>query len=221
MSDKVKKNGSKNSTRGTKFFNCWRRIFLYLVANIFYMIRFKLVYRLEVHGKENIPKDNKYIVAANHLSTLDPPLVCAVMKRGVAYMAKKELFENPFMNWWLNWLGAFAVDREHLNVSTIKTALTIKKTEWVLGIFPQGTRQEPGKISNITKGFASLAKTTKCGILPIGIVGTDKARRLPFSGKIVVNIGEVIPYSENVEEMVDKWIQAVQKLTGFTYCPSM
>ena len=160
-------------------------------------------------------------VAANHLSTLDPPLVCAVMKRGVAYMAKKELFENPFMNWWLNWLGAFAVDREHLNVSTIKTALTIKKTEWVLGIFPQGTRQEPGKISNITKGFASLAKTTKCGILPIGIVGTDKARRLPFSGKIVVNIGEVIPYSENVEEMVDKWIQAVQKLTGFTYCPSM
>ena len=64
MSDKVKKNGSKNSTRGTKFFNRWRRIFLYLVANIFYMIRFKLVYRLEVHGKENIPKDNKYIVAA-------------------------------------------------------------------------------------------------------------------------------------------------------------
>ena len=43
------------------------------------------------------------------------------MNRSVAYMAKKELFKNPFMKWWLDWLGAFAVDRENLNVSTIRT----------------------------------------------------------------------------------------------------
>ena len=65
------------------------------------------------------------------------------------YLCKKELFENPFMRWWLNWLGTFSVDREHLGVSTIKTVLTIKKTDWVLGIFPQGTRQEPGTISEL------------------------------------------------------------------------
>ena len=130
-------------------------------------------------------------------------------------MAKKELFENPFMRWWLNWLGAFAVDRESLSVSTIKTVLTVSKTDWVFGIFPQGTRQAPGVITNISKGFASLAKTMKCGILPIGIIGTHEARHLPFSGKITVKIGELIPYSENVEDMVDKWIREIQKLTGF------
>ena len=218
MSHDTKKNsGNKYSLRAPAFYNKWRRIFLFLVTHVFYMIRFKLVYRLEVYGKENIPKDNSFIIAANHLSTLDPPLVCAVMNRGVAYMAKKELFENIFLRWWLNWLGAFAVDREKLGVSTIKTVMNIKKTGWVLGIFPQGTRQEPGEISHITKGFASLAKSTKCGILPIGITGTQEGKRLPFSGKIVVRIGKLIPYSDDVASMVDEWGEAIHSLTGFKY----
>lgn len=216
MSQEIKKaNGF--SLRQPEFYNIWRRIFLYLVTHIFYMIRFRLVYRLEVYGRENIPNTNDFIIAANHLSTLDPPLICAVMNRGVAYMAKKELFENVFLRWWLNWLGAFAVDREKLGVSTIKTVKNLKETGWVLGIFPQGTRQEPGEISHITKGFASLAKSTKCAILPVGITGTQEVKRIPFTGKIIVKIGQVIPYSDNVEEMVNKWGQSIQSLTGFKY----
>lgn len=211
------KKNTKQSSREQKFFNNWRKLFQFVITHIFYMIRLKLIYRLEVTGKENIPSTNDYIVAGNHLSTLDPPLLAAVLNRPIAYMAKKELFENPFMRWWLNWLGTFSVDREHLGVSTIKTVLTIKKTDWVLGIFPQGTRQEPGTISNITKGFASLAKSTKCGILPVGITGTQEAKHIPFSGKIVVKIGEVIPYSDNVDDMVAKWAEAMQQLTGFKF----
>ena len=217
MSKEIKNNKKKQDKREQKFFNKWRQIFQYIVTHIFYMIRLKLVYRLEVHGLENVPESNDYIVAPNHLSTLDPPMVASVLPRPVAYMAKKELFNNPFMRWWLNWLGSFAVDRENLSVSTIRTVLTIKKTNWVFGIFPQGTRQEPGAISNITKGFASLAKTTKCGILPVGIVGAHEVKRLPFSGKIVIKFGEIIPYSDNVDEMVQKWIDAIQELTGFKY----
>ena len=203
------------SSRNQKFFNKWRGLFQFIITHICYMIRYKLVYRLEVIGKENIPVNADYIVASNHLSTLDPPLMCAILNRPIAYMAKKELFENIFMRWWLNWLGAFAVDRESLSVSTIRTVLTVSKTDWVFGIFPQGTRQAPGVISNVTKGFASLAKTTKCGILPIGITGTQEAKYMPFSGKITVKIGKVIPYSDNVEDMVEKWINAIQELTGF------
>lgn len=211
------KKSSNYSLREAKFYNKWRRLFLFLVTHVFYMIRFKLVYRLEVYGKENIPDNNNFIIAANHLSTLDPPLVCAVMNRGVAYMAKKELFENPFMRWWLNWLGAFAVDREKLSVSTIKTVKNLKETSWVLGIFPQGTRQEAGEISHITKGFATLAKSTKCGILPIGITGTQEVKRIPFTGKIIVRIGEIIPYSDDVMGMVEQWEKSIENLTGFKY----
>lgn len=210
--NKKKKNAS---SREQKFFNHWRWYFQFIITHICYMTRLKLVYRLRVEGKENIPKNNEYIVAPNHLSTLDPPLVAAIFPRPVAFMAKKELFENPFLCWWLNWLGAFAVDRENLSVSTIRTVLTIRKTDWVFGIFPQGKRQEPGEISGVTKGFASLAKTTKCGILPVGIVGSQEAKYIPFSGKITVKIGKIIPYSENVEDMVEKWEDAIQELTGF------
>ena len=220
MSEKTKKN-TNHSYREPEFYNIWRRIFLFLVTHIFYMIRFKLVYRLEVYGKENIPKDNNFIIASNHLSTLDPPLICAIMDRGVAYMAKIELFKNPFLRWWLNWLGAFAVDRDNVSVSTMKTVKAIRKTNWVLGIFPQGTRQLDGEIKNLTKGFASIAKSNKCGILPIGITGTEEAKRIPFSGKIVVKIGEVIPYSDNVDDMVEKWGMAVQNLTGFKYISNL
>ena len=212
-SEKIK----KQAAREQKFFNKWRGIFQFIITHIGYMVRLKLVYRIEVHGKENIPKNNEYIVAPNHLSTLDPPMIAGIWPRPLAFMAKKELFENPFLRWWLNWLGAFAVDREKLSVSTIRTVLTIKKTDWAFAIFPQGTRQEPGIISNVTKGFASLAKTTKCGIIPVGIIGTEVAKYWPFSGKIIVKIGEIIPYSENIEEMVEKWTQSIQELTGFKY----
>ena len=221
MKKENKKTVKKQDYRDQKFFNKWRRYFQFIITHIFYMIRLKLVYRLEVHGKNNIPVGNEYIVAPNHLSTLDPPMIASILPRPVAFMAKKELFVNPFMRWWLDWLGSFAVDREKLSVSTIKTVLKIKNTDWVFGIFPQGTRQAPGVISDITKGFASLAKQTKCGILLIGFVGSQESRFRPFSGKIIIKIGELIPYSDDVDEMVEKWIQAIQELTGFEYKEAM
>ena len=205
------------STRKASQFNIWRSLFQFLVCKIGYMIRLKLVYRLEVHGLENVPKDNKYIVCPNHLSTLDPPLMVAVMPRSVSFMAKKELFDIPFLRWWIDWLGAFAVNRVSLGPSTVKTVQEIKDSNWVLGMFPQGTRGVPGEIKGVTKGFAGLAKLTKCDILPVGIIGTNEVKRWPFTGKIIVKIGKIIPYDKNTELVKDKWIEQIQELTGFKY----
>ena len=211
---KEKKNYAKRSAES---FNKFRSFFQILVCKYFYMIRFKLVYRLKVEGLENVPKDNEYIVCPNHLSTLDPPLMCGVLPRRIAFMAKQELFDIRFLRWWIDWLGAIAVNRESLGPSTIKTVMNIKKSKWVFGIFPQGTRGLPGTISGVTKGFAGLAKITKCAILPVGITGTEEVKRLPFSGKIVVKVGKPIPYSDEVEGMVSQWIDSIQKLTGYKY----
>jgi 1-acyl-sn-glycerol-3-phosphate acyltransferase len=205
------------STRKASQYNKWRTLFQLLVCKIGYMIRLKLVYRIEIHGLENIPKDNNYIICPNHLSTLDPPIICAVMPRRVAFMAKKELFDIPFLRWWIDWLGAFAVNRETLAPSTIKTVKIIKESNWVLGLFPQGTRGTVGEIKGVTKGFAGLAKITQCDVLPVGLIGTNEVKRLPFSGKIIVNIGKPIPYDKNPEIVKDKWIEEIQKLTGFKY----
>lgn len=205
------------SNRPTSTFNKYRSFFQILVCKFFYMIRLKLVYRLKVEGLENVPEDNEYIVCPNHLSTLDPPMIAGIMPRRVSFMAKKELFDIRFLRWWIDWLGAFAVNRESLGPSTIKTVLNIKKSEWVFGIFPQGTRGEPGTISNISKGFAGLAKITKCAVLPVGIVGTNEVKRLPFTGQIIVKIGKPIPYSDDTDSVVAKWTEAIQELTGFKY----
>lgn len=211
-------NKNKNYARRTAAdFNFWKSIFQYIICGIFYMIRLKLIYRLEVYGKENIPKDNAYIICPNHLSTLDPPMVAGIMPRRVSFMAKQELFDIPFIRWWIDWMGTFAVNRESLSPSTIKTVMEIKKSKWVFGIFPQGTRGVPGTIEGVTKGFAGLAKITKCAVLPVGIVGTQEAKHLPFSGKVIVKIGKPIPYDDNPDVVVEKWIDAIQQLTGFKY----
>ena len=119
----------KNYTkRKASEFNAWRSFLQILVCRYFYGIRLKFVYRIEVQGLENVPKDNRYIVCANHLSTLDPPMLAAVMPRRISVMAKQELFNIPFIRWWLDWLGAFAVNRESLSPSTIKTVMEIKKS---------------------------------------------------------------------------------------------
>lgn len=213
----MSKHKEKYSTRKASQFNRWRTLFQFLVCKIGYMIRLKLVYRIEINGLENVPKDNNYIVCPNHLSTLDPPMMVAVMPRSVAFMAKKELFDIPFIRWWIDWLGAFAVNRESLGPSTVKTVQEIKASNWVLGMFPQGTRCVPGEIRGVTKGFAGLAKLTKCNILPVGLIGSEQVKRWPFTGKIIVNIGEIIPYDKNPEVVRLKWIEEIQKLTGFKY----
>ena len=141
----------------------------------------------------------------------------AVLPRRVSFMAKKELFDIRFLRWWIDWLGAFAVNRESLSPSTIKTVMNIKKSKWVFGIFPQGTRGEVGVIENISKGFAGLAKITKCAVLPVGLIGTNEVKRIPFSGQIIVKIGKPIPYSDDTEQVVSQWITQIQELTGFKY----
>ncbi len=205
------------SKRKASQFNWFRSMWQFIVCKIIYMIRLKLIYRIEVHGYENIPKDNNYLVCPNHLSTLDPPMMVAVMPRNVAFMAKKELFNIKLLRWWLDWLGAFSVDRENLSPSTVKTVEAIYDSKWVLGIFPQGTRGVPGEIKGVTKGFAGLARLTKCDILPVGITGSNEAKWKPFSGKIIINIGKIIPYDKDLESVKEKWIEQIQQLTGFKY----
>lgn len=219
--DMLWKKDPKGYTKRTEEdYNVWRVIFQWLTTKFWYGMLYKFVYRLEVYGKENIPKENNYLAVANHLSTLDPPLVPHILPHPVAYMAKQELFEHPALKVMLDWLGVFAVNRENVGVSTIKTAKSIKNTKhWVLGIFPQGTREKGNEIHNVTKGFIGLAKATKCNILPIGIIGTDGRKKIPFSGKIIVKIGPIIKYTDDADEILKQWIDSIQELTGFKYVP--
>ena len=169
-----KKEPRSYTHREPKEFNKIRAFFQWLTCSVVYGGYYKVACGLKIYGRENVPKKGFFIVASNHMSAIDPFLIIAAIRRPIAYMAKKELFEKPVSRFFLDLLGAFAVNREKLGVSTIKTALGIKKTNWVLGLFPQGTRETDGNMDNITRGFAGISKTLKCDILPVAITGALK-----------------------------------------------
>ncbi len=199
--------------RSAKEYNVFRGIFQWITCTLVYGTYYKLVFNLKIEGRENVPKKGFFIVASNHVSAIDPFLVIHAIQRHTAYMAKVELFENKVARFFLNVLGAFAVDRAKLSVSTIKTVISLKQTNWVLGIFPQGTRDKEGSLDNINKGFASFAKTLKCDILPVAITGMTKDQRKAFRGKMKIKIGKPIPYNDNIEEMMALWSKTVAELS--------
>ena len=170
--------------------------------------------QIEENPCGNIPKKGMVILASNHVSAIDPFLVVHASGRNVAYMAKIELFQKKIMSFFLDWLGAFAVDRAKLSVSTIKTVKSLNETNWCFGIFPQGTREKDGNMDNINKGFAVFAKTLKCDIVPIAITGAVKEQRKLFKSQIKIKIGKPIPFSDNIEEMITQWSKAVVELSG-------
>ena len=205
------------SKRDTKVFNKARAMFQWLTCNVFFFLFLKLMYKYKVEGKENIPEEDKFIVAANHISGRDPFLLPFALDIPIAFMAKEELFEKFFSRLLLDFCGAFAVRRDKVEVSTIKTALNIKNTKWVLGLFPQGTRDTSDRVEKITKGFASFAKATKTGILPVAIIGANEKPKWFGSNKLTIKIGKMIPYSDDIDDMMHQWCDVISELTGKEY----
>ncbi|MDP4193246.1 MAG: lysophospholipid acyltransferase family protein [Bacteroidota bacterium] len=192
----------------------WRALVQYFVIYFILYPFFKIFYRVEVYGRENLPKNKAILVAANHISYFDPVIVSLATKRPVAYMAKEELFHVPVLSQIIQILGAFAVNREKLEIATIRSAKAILTTDWAFGMFPEGTRVKTGKVGKINQGFAYIAKATKAEIIPLGIKGSNT-----FCGKLIVKIGKPLPVPEDPEETVHQWGRAIEELTGIKYEP--
>lgn len=146
---------------GTNFYNL-----THLVTGNLY----KIMFGVNVKGKENIPKTGGAILCSNHTSYYDPiALAILTSRRHVRFMAKKELFENPKLKMIIEGLGAFSVNREENDLKAIKTALQILKDGGVLGIFPEGTRTKEMDLSKAKSGIIMIALKAKVPIIPVYI----------------------------------------------------
>lgn len=174
-------------------------------------------YRLHVEGAEHIPDTGAVIVAPNHKSNFDPPIVgVAIKNRLVHYMAKAELFQNPMFGWVLRKMGAFPVKRGTVDRMAIKQAVRELKNGHVLGIFPEGTRIKKDGLGRFHSGMASLALMTGVPIVPVAVVGT---RTLPKKKEtIAILIGEPVVVEkqkvndDKVAELNDRVKQEIEKL---------
>ena len=177
--------------------NGWRRLAFRVSATACW-VWLNLFRDVKVYGRAHIPTDLRtYIVAANHTASIDPYLLGGALYGGrkpVAYMAKQELFDSsPLMGWYLNSVGTFSVNRNKLDLSTVKTSLAIlRESDWALGLFPEGTRQkqniETGQLSPAKRGVAYFAQAGQAPILPIAI------GRFGDGGRAIrLHIGPLIP----------------------------
>lgn len=135
---------------------------------------FKVFYKLEYKGLENIPtdKDTRYIVAINHTSNLDPIFVS--ITKGIPplhFMAKAEFFQNPFTRWVIEHLYGFPVKRGQGDTSAIEYGEKIINEGHVMAICPEGKRvkDKNGVPQRAKAGVAVIAKAANASILPVAI----------------------------------------------------
>ncbi len=163
-----------------------------------------LAFRVRIHGRESVPKNGPVILASNHTSYIDPPLLAmAMMPQFISFMAKESLFEVPVLGSFITGLGAFPVRRSKGDRQSIKAALAVLKEEGFLGIFPQGARTLSSEIE-IEQGVSLLASQGNAQVVPIGIRGAGKVwvgGRFPIRfPRIEVFFGEAITWDEVVDE---------------------
>ena len=165
---------------------------LYKIFKVTVSPIFRILYRIEVIGKENVISQGRMICCSNHTNNLDPIILAMTLPREINYMAKKEIFKNKLLAKLLYKLGTFPVDRQASDITAIKTALKILKDENVLGIFPEGTRVKELNLNNVKPGIALLSIKSQAPILPIYIEGNYKL----FS-KIKVIFGQPFDFSDS------------------------
>lgn len=149
---------------------------------------------LRCEGVENIPKEGAVIIAPNHKSNFDPPVIGVCSPRVVHYMAKEELFQNPVFAAAIRYFGTFPVKRGAVDRAAIRRALTELKEGQPLGIFPEGTRTHGNRIGRFHDGMASIALMTGTPILPVAVIGTE---HLPKKeGPLAVVFGTPVPVAK-------------------------
>jgi len=157
--------------------------------------------RLVVEGVEHLPDQTGVIVASNHLSIADPPLICLAIWRAagrrVRYMAKAEAMETPIMGPALRAYGGFGVRRGQADREAYRMSRAVLETGDWLGLAPEGTRSRVATLGEPMPGVSLLATRSGAPVLPIGISGSERTwpigdRRPRFGTTVTVRFGPAL-----------------------------
>jgi 1-acyl-sn-glycerol-3-phosphate acyltransferase len=159
--------------------------------------------KVKVEGLEKITKDGSYVFVSNHLSYMDTPVALSSIPVRFRFLAKRGLFQIPFLGWHLGRAGHIRVPREDARaaVKTMTLAAEVVRKEGVsLLIFPEGGRSRNGETNDFKEGAAFIAIKAGVPLVPVAIKGTREV--LPFgsgivqTGKVTMRIGDPIPTAQ-------------------------
>jgi 1-acyl-sn-glycerol-3-phosphate acyltransferase len=182
----------------------------------------RLAYRLRARGREHLPAEGGFVLAANHNSSFDPwPLGIPLFpRRFLRFMAKSELFWPP-LSWIAKGGGAFPVRRGERDTVAIDTAVRLCREGHVVVMFPEGTRRVKGlrkkHEARARTGAARIALEAGVPLVPAGIAGTDRLARL---APLRVAYGPPVPIDdlrgrevlEVAQEATDRLMAAIDEL---------
>jgi len=151
----------------------------YDITCLFIGIFARLFFRLRIIGSENIPEEGGVIIASNHLSYLDIPLlgysINKTRRRHAEFMAKKELFAIPVIGFLFQKLSSFPIDREKVDRAGLREAVKRLRSERMVAIYPEGTRSRDGRLQAGKPGVGVIVRMSGKKVVPAAIQGTDKA----------------------------------------------
>lgn len=208
----------KEKIKDYYYYSCLSVVIQWLTSLLFLVSYFHLYKKTTIKfvGAKPNPQQN-YIVVSNHRSYDDPPLLGYSIGQPVAFVAKKELFTNPFLYLFMILTSTISVDRENPESQTFraaKKALSSKSWNkaWCLGMFIEGTRSKsPDSLGKPQKGPIFLARLCRVPIIPMGITYKDNNKTL------IVNVGEPykIDYKGDLDEQAWQCLEKISKLTDY------
>jgi len=174
---------------------------------------FKPLYRVEVIGRENIPKDGGVLICSNHINNFDPIIVGMMAPRPVHFMAKEELFNVPVLGKMVPHLNAFPVKRGMSDREALRKGLAILKEGKVLGLFPEGTRSKTGELGKGLAGAGFFALRTDAQIIPCAVVGPYRPlRKLKIVYGKPINMAIIKENKGNAEQATELIMDEIRKL---------
>jgi len=154
----------------------------------------KVFFGLKVKGLENIPSQGAFILASNHQSLMDPPLIGSVCPRGLYVAAKKELLEIVVIGRIIRYLNAIPVRRSGYDRGVLKLLGEALDKGYGINIFPEGTRSRDGKLGKPRPGVGVLSKNHNAVVVPVYISGSSDLRKQFFKRKLVIKFGNPLDF---------------------------
>lgn len=172
----------------------WPYFFVYWTARIF----FKTCFRLKIYGLEHF-RPGSGILAANHASLYDPPVLSISCPEEVHFLAKDSLFSIPLLGPLIRCLNSHPVARDTSDVQTFRLLIRLLGEGKKVIVFPEGTRSSDGMLKPLERGMAFLVQKTECRVFPVYLAGTYAAwpitKKWPkFFGKMVCVFGRPIEW---------------------------
>ena len=173
---------------------------IYFLGWSFFRIFYRIYNRWEVFNPENVPATGPAILASNHASFLDPPLIGAAARREINYLARESLFRFPVIGSILKAVNAVPVDREGGGAAGLRAIFDRLLKGGAIILFPEGTRSPDGSLRAAKSGIGLTVIKSEAPVVPVRVFGTFDAfsrhHSFPRPKKVAVKFGKPLDFAQ-------------------------